>query len=285
MSRLPNFIVVGAQKAGTTSLYQYLRGHPQVFMPATKELNFFVENFAWRRGLDWYANHFRGAGDAVAIGEASPTYSMYPLLPGVAERMAATIPDVRLVYVLREPVARMRSGYIDALAVGSEDRPIKEALLLDNRYLIPSSYALQIEHLLEHFDRAQLLVILAEDLRHRRADTLARVFEFLGVDAGWRPDDLDVEHHQSAGRRKLRPAARLVGGTVVRAQLRLRPGLWEERPLPPPIQRRITVPITDDEVVLDDETRDQLVAMLRNDLRRLPAYLDPGFDAWGLLQH
>jgi len=281
---LPNFIVVGAQKAGTTSLYHYLRGHPQVFMPATKELNFFVENFAWRRGLEWYTSHFRDAGDAVAIGEASPTYSMYPLLPGVAERMAATIPDVRLVYVLREPVARMRSGYIDALAVGSEARPIEEALLLDSRYLIPSSYALQIEHLLEHFERSQLLVVLAEDLKDRRAETLARVFEFLGVDPGWRPEDLNVEHHPSRGRRKLRPTARLVGGTVVRAQVRLRPALWEERPLPPRIQRRITVPITDDEVELDEETRAALVDMLRNDLRRLPGYLDAGFDAWGLLQ-
>ncbi|MBV8981371.1 MAG: sulfotransferase [Acidimicrobiia bacterium] len=280
---LPNFVVVGAQKAGTTSLYRYLRAHPQVFMPATKELNFFVENFAWRRGLEWYTSHFRNAGDAVAIGEASPTYSMYPLLPGVAERMAATVPDARLIYTLREPVDRMRSGYIDALSVGSESRPIKEALLLDSRYLIPSSYALQIEHFLAHFDRSQLLVVLAEDLRQRRPETLAKIFEFLGVDPTWRPDDLHVEHHASAGRRKFRPTARLVGGTVVRAQLRLRPGLWEERSLPPRVHRRISVPITDEEVALDAETRAQLVDMLRNDLRRLPAYLDPGFDAWGLL--
>ena len=69
---LPNFLVIGAAKAGTTSLYHYLRGHPQVFMSERKELNFFVENDGWVKGTSWYERQFEGAGDAVAVGEATP---------------------------------------------------------------------------------------------------------------------------------------------------------------------------------------------------------------------
>ena len=72
--RLPNFLVIGAMKAGTTSLFHYLRDHPQVFLPEEKELYFFTEEDNWHRGLEWYRSRFRGAGDAKAVGEASVGY-------------------------------------------------------------------------------------------------------------------------------------------------------------------------------------------------------------------
>src|SRR5438309_18176 len=81
------------QKAGTSSLYEYLRHQPQVFMSTPKELDFFVKTFAWHRGTAWYASQFAGAGDAVAVGEASPSYSAHPSLPGVPERIKATVPS------------------------------------------------------------------------------------------------------------------------------------------------------------------------------------------------
>ena len=81
---LPTFLVIGAMKGGTTALFKYLSGHPQVFMPECKETAFFVERFGWRRGLGWYEDLFVEAGDAIAVGEASPTYTCTPSLPGVA---------------------------------------------------------------------------------------------------------------------------------------------------------------------------------------------------------
>ena len=80
---LPNFLVIGAAKAGTTSLYHYLRAHPQIYMSERKELNFFIEKDGWEKGQEWYEKQFERAGDAVAIGEASPNHSKYPLFPGV----------------------------------------------------------------------------------------------------------------------------------------------------------------------------------------------------------
>src|SRR5437660_1291673 len=86
---LPTFLVIGAMKAGTDALWKYLRGHPQVHMAPTKELDFFAEELNWRRGLGWYEGQFEGAGAAVAIGEASTSYSKHPTHPGVPERIAA----------------------------------------------------------------------------------------------------------------------------------------------------------------------------------------------------
>ncbi|HEY6932832.1 MAG TPA: hypothetical protein VI452_05490, partial [Marmoricola sp.] len=82
---LPNFIVIGAMKAGTTSLYQYLKHHDQVFMPPIKELDFFVAESNWCRGVGWYRHRFRDAGEAPARGEASVAYTQYPAHAGVPE--------------------------------------------------------------------------------------------------------------------------------------------------------------------------------------------------------
>src|SRR5204863_2222453 len=84
---LPNFLIIGAQKSGTTSLYRYLQMHPDVFMPRNKEPDFFVAERNWPMGLDWYEAHFAAARDAIAIGEASTTYTMYPHYAGVPERV------------------------------------------------------------------------------------------------------------------------------------------------------------------------------------------------------
>src|SRR3954463_6324498 len=85
---LPNFLIIGAMKGGTTSLYHYLRPHPEVFMPVTKELHFFVAEKNLLLGPGWYERRFRGAGDAIAVGEASTDYTKYPLYQGVPERIA-----------------------------------------------------------------------------------------------------------------------------------------------------------------------------------------------------
>jgi hypothetical protein len=111
---LPTFIVIGAMKAGTTSLYHYLREHPQIFMPKAKELDFFAVETTWRRGIDWYAEQFAGAGgDEIARGEASTAYSKYPHYPNVPERIARAIPGCQLIYVVRLPLptsGRRRGG-------------------------------------------------------------------------------------------------------------------------------------------------------------------------------
>src|SRR6266568_8270036 len=120
---LPNFLIVGAMKSGTSSLWSYLRSHPQVFMPDMKEPMFFVEKKNWSKGLDWYRGLFDDAGEAVAIGEASQPYTMAHSFPGVPGRIVSLIPDVKIIYVLRHPVERMRSHYLHDRVIGTETRP------------------------------------------------------------------------------------------------------------------------------------------------------------------
>jgi Sulfotransferase family len=213
---LPNFFVIGAAKAGTTSLYHYLASHPQVYMSPIKEPDFFLPPPSsgqprsgrpagdHRRGM--YETLFAGAGDAAAVGEASVRYSAHPFRPGAAERIAALVPDAKLIYIVREPVTRMVSQWMHNRRVGTESRGLAQALRCE-RYLLLSSYAFQVERFLEHFPARQLLVIVSEDLHQRRAHTLDRVWRFLGVSTGHLDPVLDRELNRAPSASPQLPSA------------------------------------------------------------------------------
>jgi hypothetical protein len=271
---LPDFLVIGAAKAGTTSLYRYLRAHPQVFMPASKELNFFVESNGWAKGTSWYERQFAAAGDAAAVGEASPNYSKHPLFAGVPGRIAKLIPDVRLIYIVRHPIERFRSGYLDEVRRGRQRNPIEASLVTDPSILAASRYAMQIEQYLEHFRREQLLVITSEDLKEQRAATLSRIHAFLGVD-DVPPSTLSEEFNRTEGQRMARPLAqrirRLPGA---KAAARLVPG---------PTTRLLgTRPLDANRAALSPAFEEHLRSLLRDDVRRLRTYLGERFDGWDI---
>jgi hypothetical protein len=177
---LPTFVVIGAMKAGTTTLATHLDGHPEVFMSRPKEPQFFSQR--WDRGLEWYEQLFEKAGDAVARGEASTTYTKLPMHPEAADRMAAIIPDARLIYLVRDPVDRMRSHWLHRVHEGEETRPIEQALREEPRYTNRSRYAMQVEQYLKRFPRQHLCILQAEDMYADPAQALPNVFRFLGVD-------------------------------------------------------------------------------------------------------
>ena len=273
---LPNFLVIGAMKAGTTSLHRYLREHPQVFMPEEKELHFFVAERRWGRGRSWYEAQFAGAGDAIAVGEASPTYTMYPEFTGVPDRIEALLPEARLVYAVRHPIERMRSHYLHEVEKGRERAPIGRALLTDPRYLNASRYAMQLEQYLACFPAEQILVITAEQLRRDRTATVGRVLAFLGVDPDW-PDSrlLDAEFHRTSSKRVRRPlaeAALRVPGA--RAVTRLAP-----RPVRRLASRRVDAGRNG---AIPEALEARLRAELRDDVGRLRTHLGDGFDGWGI---
>jgi len=121
---LPNFIIIGAQKCGTTSLHHYLDQHDEIVMSKVKELNFFNEELNWSKGLKWYEAHFQGEGKM--RGEASPHYTNYPMSPGVAKRMKEIVPDAKIIYLVRDPVERLISAYLDDVKGYLESRDIGE---------------------------------------------------------------------------------------------------------------------------------------------------------------
>jgi hypothetical protein len=273
---LPNFLVIGAPKAGTTSLYHYLRAHPEVFMSGTKELDFFIARKNWSRGLGWYEAQFADANGAQAVGEASPRYAVYPAYPDVPERISGLLPNARLVYVLRHPVERLISLYQHRFRGNTERRPFEKAVREDCIYLDGSRYALQIEQYLEHFPREQLLLVLSEQLRSERDRTLETVFRFVGVDPEWRSPAVVAEHNVTA--EKVAPR----GPTRTLMEL----GGWNRvaGALPERVKelgRRVShaplLPVT-----VSPQLRGELEEELREDVRRLRSYLGDGFDGWGL---
>jgi len=269
----PTFIVIGTMKGGTTALWQYLRRHPQVFMPEAKETDFFAERFD--QGLDWYAEHFLGSDDAViAYGEASPNYTRHPLFGGVPERIARHLPDVRLIYVVRDPIDRIQSHYLHRLRRGREWRPIEKALFADPDYLDTSRYAMQIDRYLEHVDRDRLLVITSDALRGDREATMRTVFRFIGVDDGWTSPVLGREFHKNAEKQAMKPIARRV---------RAVPGLRSIAHLAPmKLKRQMLGRIDPAEAAISNHLRGRIEDALRHDVASLRPYLGPTFDAWGI---
>jgi Sulfotransferase family len=277
---LPSFVVIGAMKSGTTSLYHYLKEHPQVFMARTKEPNFFTEEHNWRRGVAWYEHLFDEASDDVrAVGEASTNYSKYPEFRGVPERIASVIPGVRLVYSVRDPIERMRSHYLHRLARGKEQEPIDVALLSNPTYVDTSRYALQIERYLEQVSMDQILVIRAEELQSDRSSTMRRIYRFIGVEEGWMPPSLDEEFYRTADKPSFSPL--LASWRSARAWPTVR--RLVPRSVRELVRRSAAKGATPSRIPpLSADARRRLEDLLREDVRRLMKLLGDGFDGWGL---
>lgn len=197
---LPNLIVIGGLKCGTTSLHHYLNLHPEAGMSRPKELNFFVEELNWSLGADWYRAHFP-AGSEVR-GETSPHYTNRPRFEGVAERMLETLgSDVRLIYMVRHPLDRLLSHYLHNVGGGYEERELSEAVA-DPRsaYVQRGLYAYQLDPYVEVFGLERILVVSREELGLDRDATVRRVFEFCGIDPGFTSPEFDREWETGSGK-------------------------------------------------------------------------------------
>ena len=120
LGRWPTFLVIGAAKSATTSLHVELGRHPSVYLPALKEIMFFSHDKNYVRGWQWYLSRFHDAGDALAIGEVSPQYAHRARYPDTAERIAKCLPDVKLIFIARNPLERIRSNWRHARRSKSE---------------------------------------------------------------------------------------------------------------------------------------------------------------------
>ena len=285
---LPNFLIIGAMKAGTTSLFHYLRAHPEIFMSPLKEVDFFAEEVNWGRGLDWYKRQFASApSEARALGEASTVYAKYPHYGGVPQRIAGVIPEAKLIYVVRDPITRIRSHYQHRVSVGAETTPMEEALFSNPIYLDYSRYALQLDRYAEWFPREQILVITSEDLRDDRLSTVSSAFSFLGVDDNFVPSTLDTEFYRSQERATFSPAAWKLRRFVRRhVPASKRAKEFVDSRLPrlarKLVGRRPDTSVSEARIVIPEDLRRRLADELAEDVRRLRAYLPASFDGWGI---
>lgn len=215
---LPDFLILGANKCGTTSLHNYLNQHPQVEEGLLKEVHFFDRYHRYARGLNWYRSHFPIRTDPAdfCLGESTPEYLFNPAVP---ERVAEVMPDARLIALLRNPIDRAYSHYHHSRRLDREPLSFEEALEAESdriddeltrlatdptydeqtyehySYLARGRYLEQIQRWLEYFPRRQLLVVKSEDLFERPDAVAQRVFDFLGLP----PHSLDVGRAYNTG--------------------------------------------------------------------------------------
>lgn len=233
------FFIVGAQKGGTTALFEYLRRHPDVYMPPEKEIEFFSGPERDARAWEVYRRRHLAPGRPVrAVGTASPQYMCDTAVPA---RMAARVPRARLIAVLRDPVERAVSHYKMARRRGTERRSFAEAVraqlapgALERLRALPFSevaerdayvawgeYARILRGYLEHFPREQLLVLFSEDLREHGAETLRRVYRHLGIAEDFTPPNLGRRYHVGGARRRIPGLEKLLRSFAARGLLRL----------------------------------------------------------------
>ena len=194
---MPNVIVIGAMKCGTTALHRYLDSHPQISMTGRKELNFFIgdeqppdhraelwwQTGQWHRGVEWYASQFDER--APVRGESSPGYTS-PDHEIAASRIADVVADVRLLYLVRDPVQRAVSQYRHHRRDGEERRPLAEALLdPESQYLSRGRYVERVRPFLERFPPDQLHITVQERLVVDPGRELRRVYAHVGADPSW----------------------------------------------------------------------------------------------------
>lgn len=188
MSRtFPNFIYAGAPKAGSSSIYELLRQHPDIYMSPVKEPFFF--DFNYERGLDWYAEHFSGRAGEAAVGEATVWYMRWPNVP---ERINAHFPDMKFVFVLRDPADRVWSNYWHDYSSGLFDirTSFSDAIRDEDDprgMLMAGFYHDRLKHFESLFGKDNLLVLLTDDLRADPDRFFESIYLFLGVDADFRP--------------------------------------------------------------------------------------------------
>jgi hypothetical protein len=178
--QLPDFIVIGAMKCGTSTLHDQLAAQAGFFMSTPKEPNFFSDDAVYARGLPWYAGLFAAAAPSDLRGESSTHYAKRPTHPRAVERMRAALPRVRLVYVMRHPIDRLVSQYVhewtERRASGPIDRDVDRVPgLIDY-----GRYAWQLEPYLEAYGPESVLPVFFERLVAHPQETLERIARFVG---------------------------------------------------------------------------------------------------------
>lgn len=236
--RLPSFIIIGAAKSGTSTLFDYLARHPHIYAAEEKEPCFFDADVAWNRGQEWYESLFAKAQPHQKCGEASTNYTRYPQVPGVPERMRATLPNVRLIYIVRDPVERAYSHYVHRyskeLFPGQPFRVSFEEHVENDPMCIDSSlFDRQIDRYLQVFPREQLLVLSFDELRRDPKTLLTRVQAFLEVpeqdllgQEELHSNRRDVFLDHTARRRALAPLKRIPGSQALARALGTE---WKDR--------------------------------------------------------
>ena len=180
MSRLPSFVIIGAMKSATSTLYDQLLLQPGIFLPALKEPNFFSDDQQYSRGLDWYQSLFADAKPTDLLGEASTHYTKLPTYPQTIPRLRSNLDRPRLIYVMRHPIDRLISQYIHQWSEGEIHCGLDEAVTRHPELVAYSLYTKQLAPYIEAYGKNEILPVFFDRLRASPQSELERVCKFIG---------------------------------------------------------------------------------------------------------
>ena len=297
---IPNFLIIGAAKSGTTSLYRYAEQHPQIYMSPVKEPKFFalegedldfrgpgdqerMKASSWITTFGEYNEQFLGVTDEIAVGEAS---TLYLYNPNAAARIRHYIPHVKLTAILRDPAERAYSNFLHmtrdgcepladfAEALREEERRVRNNWMPSWHYKQRGFYYAQLRRYFDQFPSSQIKVYLFEDLTADPRRVLQDLFEFLGVDGDFSPDLSErhnrsgVPRHQALQRFLISPSPiKTALKAVVPSGLSKRTARWTRN------RNLVKAPMS-------PEVRMQLIGMYRDDILKLQDVVQRDLSRW-----
>lgn len=293
--RGPNFIIAGTLPSGTGHLYGLLRQHPEIYLPAIMqpECNFFCKTGSYEKGMEYYLGRwFADAGSQKAIGERSSLLLSSAIGPA---RVAKHLPDVRLIFLLRNPVDRAYANYRFTALAGYEDATFEEALeaersrleqasrdafwseIQPHAYVARGYYAEQLARWLEHFPAEQMLVMRSDELLRDQAGALRKVYRFLRVDDGFEAEDFSDFSSPAVFDVKLQSRLRRDAPTEFDAAVqRVREG----QPPRTELERAVFANVQAGYPSLDDAVRRRLTALYASSNRQLRSMVSFPLDDW-----
>lgn len=238
----PNFFIIGASKAGTTTLWHLLRQHPDVFMPELKEPWFLSHDDRFERlGWDWYDRLFLAGSARPAVGEASSCYCVTRQYPNALRRLGQYFPEARIIYCVREPYARIESAWKQCLSTRHPmPREFSEAVRNYRPLVDGTRYGESLHAYLDVFPRSRIHIVVFDELSRAPLAAYRRCLEFLGVDASFRPGDIGGSKNRSADKTIDSPAYLALsrswmgraGKRVIPPALRKHLAGWLKQPMP-----------------------------------------------------
>lgn len=272
---LVDFMILGAQKCGTTSLASQLAEHPSICFCKTKEPGYFNQVDDWQAGIQAYHSLY-APKEGQLCAEASTMYTFLPEWQGTHSRLFAYNPNLKLIYIMRQPVERVISNYSHDLVRGFAKALPEEVVFKDPAYINRTRYAVQIRPYLELFPRENVLLLVFEEYVADQPRALSQIASFLSIPAGAFGSVGIVDKHKSVGQTYLgNPVVRaLVGSSAFQA---VRPHLPAS--IRQPIKRRLGGQL-DEKPYFSPELRREIWRFVEDDVLGVEEFLGRRIDAW-----
>lgn len=290
----PTFIVIGASKSGSTTLASFFGDHPEVVFSDPKEPSYFSHHFTKDgrsyddfkiKDWNWYQNLFREAvdnPDITAVGEASVSYTDHCGFPGTAKRIAETLPDIKIIYIVRHPIARLPSFYVQWRENGFTNLPFNKAIREIGPLIDTSCFYKQLSFYRKYFPDDRILVLPMDELKNNPTDVRKRLFSFIGVDPEFKPRAEGVAVNARVGKKEDVPAVAALRDSVVGKIVRKVFSAEMRVKLRSAIVNRYFRREIDVDTTWQPDTLAWAIATVQNDAQQILRYMNLPEDYWDL---